>query len=306
MQVIGVKFNLNSQIYSFDPNGVKVNEHDTVIVETSRGIEWGVVKSIKEQNKEDIKFELKPVLRKATNEDLKNIEKNLEDAKNLIAPISEKINELNVPMEIVNTEYTLDREKFIIYFTAEERIEFKTIVTPIASLVKTRIELRQVNSREEVLMIGGIGSCGRECCCLSFNPNGSKTTIKMAKVQGLQPLPERMSGCCGKLMCCLAYENDEYEAIDAIMPKVGARVETPDGVGTILSVSHIKEEVTVRFQEDDIIKIEKYALQDVKELKNEKPQERRNKDDNKNFHQKNNNQKSENKPKKWFKKDVKE
>lgn len=305
MQVIGVKFNLNSQVYSFDANGLTVHEDDTVIVETARGIEWGIVKSIKEQNKEDLKFELKPILRKATKDDLKKIEQNLSDAKNLIPSITEKIAELKVPMEVIDTEFTLDRDKFIIYFSAEERIEFKTIVTPIASLVKTRIELRQVNAREEVIMFGCVGSCGRECCCLSFNPNGSKTTMRMAKLQGLIPLPERMSGCCGKLMCCLAYENDDYEAIDAFMPQVGSKVETPDGVGYVLSVAHIKEEVTVRFQEDDIIKIEKYPMKDVKELKNNNQQEKHT-DNNNTQHSTNNNHKEKNKPKKWFKNDVKQ
>ena len=168
MEVVGVKFNLNSQIYSFDPKGLKLAEGDKVIVETSRGIEWGEIKSIKNMPKDQIQFELKPVLRKATEGDKKQINTNIADAKNAIPKIKEKANELNLKMTIKNAEYTLDRSKFIIYYTANERIPFQDIVKYTAGMLKTRIEMRQIISREEVLLYGSLGVCGHPCCCTRY------------------------------------------------------------------------------------------------------------------------------------------
>ena len=276
MEVVGVKFNLNSQIYSFDPKGLKLAEGDKVIVETSRGIEWGEIKSIKNMPKDQIQFELKPVLRKATEGDKKQINTNIADAKNAIPKIKEKANELNLKMTIKNAEYTLDRSKFIIYYTANERIPFQDIVKYTAGMLKTRIEMRQINSREEVLLYGSLGVCGHPCCCTRYAPQGIKATTKMGKIQGLQTNPEKLAGFCGKIMCCLAFENDDYEKVQALLPAVGASVNTPDGVGTVFETSNIKETVTVEFKDESLIRIRTYTLSEILTVNADKQQNHKN------------------------------
>lgn len=263
MEVVGVKFNLNSQIYSFDPKGLKLAEGDKVIVETSRGVEWGEIKSLKNVPEDQIAFELKPVLRKVTESDEKQISNNIADAKAAIPKIKEKADELNLPMIIKNAEYTFDRSKFIVYYTANDRIPFQDIVKYTAGMLKTRIEMRQINSREEVLLYGSLGVCGHPCCCTRYAPNGVKATVKMGKIQGLQPNPEKLAGFCGKIMCCLAFENDDYEKIQAQLPTIGSSVNTPDGIGTVLATSNIKETVTVELKDELLSGIRTYPLSDI-------------------------------------------
>lgn len=260
--VIGIKFRTGQKIYYFDPNGIEFQEGDNAILETARGIEYGkVVFGNKEIKDSEIVPPLKPVLRKATEKDDEQQEKNLAERERLIAVTVEKVGAHKLSMKIADAEYTFDRAKIIIYFTAESRIDFRELVKELASVFHLRIELRQIYEREDIKLRGALAPCGRPCCCTTFLQDYEKVSIKMAKIQGLSLSPNKISGYCGKLMCCLRYENQYYQEVAKKMPKLNSQVRTPDGVGTVLSDELIREEVKVRIDgEDGAYEIKSYPL----------------------------------------------
>lgn len=245
--IVGIKFNGTNKVYYFDPKDTEFFEGDGAIVETARGQEFGsVVIANKEVSDKEIVATLKPVIRKATEEDLERVEKNLADKDNAIKVIREKVNALGLQMKIVDAEYTFDRTKLVYYFTAEGRVDFRELVRSLASVFKVRIELRQIYERDDTKMRGALAPCGRECCCTSHLPDFEKVSIKMAKLQGLSLNPQKISGVCGRLMCCLKYENSYYNDVFKLMPKVGSKVQTPDGEGVVEQNDLIKQTSRVR------------------------------------------------------------
>jgi len=212
VEVVGVRFKRAGKVYFFDPGDRKLNEKDKVIVETARGIEFGeVVIEPRAVNAEDIVPPLKKVIRAATSEDELQVEANRQKEKEALQICLRKIQDHGLPMKLIDVEFTFDASKIIFYFTAEGRVDFRELVKDLASVFRTRIELRQIGVRDEAKMIGGIGSCGRVLCCASFLGNFEPVSIRMAKDQNLSLNPTKISGICGRLMCCLKYENDSYE-----------------------------------------------------------------------------------------------
>lgn len=212
VKVVGIRFKKAGKIYYFDPDIHQINVDDRVIVETARGLEYGaVVIGMREVDEEQVVMPLKKVIRLATKDDTEQMESNLKAEKDAFEIAIEKISKHGLPMKLVDVEFTFDNSKIIFYFTAEGRVDFRELVKDLAAIFRTRIELRQIGVRDEAKMLGGIGSCGRELCCASFLGDFEPVSIKMAKDQKLSLNPTKISGICGRLMCCLKYENDEYE-----------------------------------------------------------------------------------------------
>lgn len=237
-KVVGVRFKDTGKTYFFDPNGLDIKKGQHLIVETTKGIECGVAQSgIDEVEDSEIVSPLKPVRRIATKEDLNIVEENKKLKKEAIEVCEEKIKAHNLEMYLTDAEYSFDRSKIIFFFTADGRIDFRELVKDLASHFHTRIELRQIGVRDESRLLGGLGICGREFCCSSFLDDFQTVTIKMAKDQGLSLAPGKISGTCGRLMCCLKYEQDSYEYLNKITPKKGAVVDCREGRGTVVDVS---------------------------------------------------------------------
>ena len=253
-------------MYYFDPKDILFDEGDGAIVETARGQEFGtVVITNKEVEEKDIVQPLKPVIRKATAEDVKKMEKNLADKDHALKVIREKVADMGLQMKLVDAEYTFDRSKLIFYFTAEGRVDFRELVKILASIFKVRIELRQIYERDDTKMRGALASCGRPCCCTTHLPDFEKVSIKMAKIQGLSLNPQKISGVCGRLMCCLKYENAYYSEVYKEMPKVGSKVKTPDGEGTVEQNDLIKQTSRVRvLLSNGDYDVRTYKLEDMK------------------------------------------
>ena len=264
--IVGIKFKSGNKIYYFDPKDIVFNEGDGVIVETARGQEYGTVSiTNKEVEEKDIVTPLKPVIRKATADDLKRVEKNLQDKEHALKVIREKVAEMGIQMKLVDAEYTFDRTKLIFYFTADGRVDFRELVKILASIFKIRIELRQIYERDDTKMRGALASCGRPCCCTTHLPDFEKVSIKMAKIQGLSLNPQKISGVCGRLMCCLKYENAYYSEVYKEMPKVGSKVKTPDGEGTVEQNDLIKQTSRVRvLLSNGDYDMRTYKLEDMK------------------------------------------
>lgn len=264
--IVGIKFKSGNKIYYFDPKNIQFNEGDGVIVETARGQEFGTVSiTNKEVEEKDIVTPLKPVIRKATADDLKRVEKNLQDKEHALKVIREKVAEMGIQMKLVDAEYTFDRTKLIFYFTADGRVDFRELVKILASIFKIRIELRQIYERDDTKMRGALASCGRPCCCTTHLPDFEKVSIKMAKIQGLSLNPQKISGVCGRLMCCLKYENAYYSEVYKEMPKVGSKVKTPDGEGTVEQNDLIKQTSRVRvLLSNGDYDVRTYKLEDMK------------------------------------------
>ncbi len=265
-QVIGVKFHSNTKIYYFDPKDIAFNEGDSVIVETSRGLEFGMVAMGNHfVDEENIVKPLKEVIRKATEKDIKQNAENMEKKKWAYSVCLEKIQKRGLPMKLVDADYTFDRSKAIFSFTAEGRVDFRELVKDLATVIKSRIELRQIYERDDIKIRGALAPCGRVCCCHAHLADFEKVTIKMAKNQGLSLNPQKISGVCGKLMCCLKYENDYYVETLKEMPKVGATVFTNDGEGVVDSVDLLNKKIKAKIQnEDGGISINEYKLADIK------------------------------------------
>lgn len=264
--IVGIKFRSTNKVYYFDPNDIDFQEGDGAIVETARGLEYATVTiANKEVDDKEIVQPLKPVVRKATPDDIKRVEKNLQDKDHALKVIREKVAEMGINMKLVDAEYTFDRTKLIFYFTAEGRVDFRELVRVLASIFKVRIELRQIYERDDTKMRGALAPCGRPCCCTTHLPDFEKVSIKMAKIQGLSLNPQKISGVCGRLMCCLKYENAYYSEVFKLMPKVGSKVRTADGEGTVESNDLIKQTARVKVMlKDGSFDVKTYALEDMK------------------------------------------
>ena len=247
VEIIGVRFRPVGKIYYFDPDGMSIEKGTNVIVETARGIEYGnVVISNREVEDDKITSPLKKVIRTATEEDDAHLNDNITRAKEAFKICEKKIEQYGLEMKLIDTEYTFDNNKILFYFTAYGRIDFRELVKDLASVFRTRIELRQIGVRDEAKYVGGLGICGKTLCCATFLGDFQPVSIKMAKEQNLSLNPTKISGTCGRLMCCLKYEQEAYEDLIKATPKVGAFVSTPDGNGTVVETNLIKGELKVR------------------------------------------------------------
>ena len=267
VNVIGVRFQNAGKLYFFDPGPYWPTPGDFVIVETARGIEFGeVVTPVREINDEQLSAPLKQVVRIATAQDVQHAQDNKRSEKEAYAICQKKIGEHKLDMKLVSVEYTFDNSKILFYFTANGRVDFRSLVKDLAAVFKTRIELRQIGVRDEAKMLGGLGPCGRPVCCGSFLGDFQPVSIKMAKEQNLSLNPTKISGVCGRLMCCLKYEEDNYEATRKRMPKVGKEVITPDGNGIVVDLNILKETVRVRIPKGDGTEQKDYPLEEVQRV----------------------------------------
>ncbi len=278
-KVIGVKFKNTAKVYYFAPaENESYAENDGVIVETSKGVEFGtVVFGVKEVNDKEITHPLKPIVRKATKKDIEKAKNNQERIPEVLAFANKKISELKLDMKLIGCEFSFDGTKLSFFFSADERVDFRELVKVLASNFKARIELRQVGIRDETKLLGGIAPCGRECCCASCMPEFSKVTIKMAKNQGLHLNPSKISGLCGRLMCCLEYENEYYAEVYKKMPKLGGAVKTPEGAGVVISNDMLKLITKVKITNPDGSEV--YKDFPVERLEFKKNTEKNKKDD---------------------------
>lgn len=251
--VVGVRFKRAGKIYYFDPNGLSLKPGDKVIVETSRGLESGqVVIKPRQVPESDILTPLRPVIRIATPEDLEQVAENKRLAEEAWEICAQRVRKHKLEMKIVAAEYTFDRAKLIFYFTAENRVDFRNLVRELASIFKTRIELRQIGVRDEAKIAGGLGPCGRVLCCTSFLSEFAPVSIRMAKDQNLSLSPNKLTGLCGRLKCCLRYENDIYAEAHAVLPREGAMVNTPLGKGRVVSLDFLGKRVKIRLEDDSV------------------------------------------------------
>lgn len=250
--VIGVRFKQAGKVYYFDPGEHELNIGDNVIVETARGTEFGEVSMANTEVPESgIVAPLKPIIRIATEQDYVRHEENEKKKARAMELCQEKIDKRGLDMKLVDVEYTFDNSKVIFYFTADGRVDFRELVKDLAGVFRMRIELRQIGVRDEAKMLGGIGSCGRSLCCNSWLADFEPVSIKMAKVQNLSLSPTKISGICGRLMCCLKFENDVYTDLRKNMPEVGEQVRTPEGLGKVVDTTILEGKVKVRLYIDD-------------------------------------------------------
>ncbi|UOQ46360.1 stage 0 sporulation family protein [Halobacillus salinarum] len=262
IEVVGVRFKKAGKIYYFDPGELRMTTEDYVIVETVRGIEFGkVVIANKSVDEEDIVLPLKKVIRIADDKDKVTVAENHDNAEEAYRVCEKKIREHKLDMNLVDVEYTFDRNKVIFYFTADGRVDFRTLVKDLASVFKTRIELRQIGVRDEAKMLGGIGPCGRMLCCSTFLGDFEPVSIKMAKDQNLSLNPAKISGLCGRLMCCLKYENDEYESAKRELPDLGESMTTSFGKGKVVGLNMLERLVQVEFRDKE--RVLEYSLQEL-------------------------------------------
>lgn len=268
-KIVGVRFKKPGKIYFFDPENLELNMGDSVIVETAMGEELGeVVIKNRELPDEKITNPLKKVVRIANAQDLKNMEYYKSKEPEALKICEEKVKKHGLDMNLTDVEYKFDGSKILFYFTADGRIDFRELVKELASIFKTRIELRQIGVRDEVRRIGGNGVCGRELCCCSFLGNFETVSIKMAKEQNISLNPSKISGNCGRLMCCLKYEQEAYEEKLSRLPKIGAIVKTEEGEGVVDNVEVLKEQLKVKFKDGDEFYYKKFDAKDVKIIKN--------------------------------------
>ena len=266
-EIIGVRFKRTGKTYYFAPGSPAPEVGMQVIVETARGVECGeVVMGSRMVEDDKIIPPLKPIIRIATEKDLKIVEQNRAKEQTAAKICQEKIAAHKLDMKLVSVEYTFDNKTILFYFTANGRVDFRSLVKDLAGVFKTRIELRQIGVRDEAKMLGGLGPCGRPICCGTFLGDFQPVSIKMAKEQNLSLNPIKISGVCGRLMCCLKYEQDTYEEIRKSMPKEGKEVMTPDGVGVVCELKIITESVKVRIKKGDSFEIKEYPATDVQRL----------------------------------------
>lgn len=266
IKVVGVRFRSAGKIYYFAPGKQKIEKGMHVIVETARGVEYGTVLIAPREVKEESVIQpLKPVIRVATAEDDKTEEKNKAKEKEAFRICLEKIAKHKLEMKLVEAEYTFDNNKLLFYFTADGRIDFRELVKDLASVFRTRIELRQIGVRDETKILGGIGICGRELCCKSYLSEFAPVSIKMAKEQNLSLNPTKISGVCGRLMCCLKNEEETYEYLNSRLPYVGDTVTTDDGFrGEVQSVNVLRQQVKVLIEVNDEKEIREYKVEQLK------------------------------------------
>jgi cell fate regulator YaaT (PSP1 superfamily) len=268
VKVVGVRFKEAGKVYYFDPEPLEIKLNENVIVETARGIEFGeIVIPNRYVPDEDIVAPLKKVIRIANKEDIKHHEENIRKEKEAFDICLEKIKVHGLDMKLIGVEYTFDNNKILFYFTADGRVDFRELVKDLASVFKTRIELRQIGVRDESKMMGGVGICGRILCCRSFLGEFEPVSIKMAKEQGLSLNPAKISGACGRLMCCLKYEQEAYEDVLTRAPKMGAVLETPEGQGVAVEIHMLKELVKVKLDKGNETDLAIFKFNQVKTIK---------------------------------------
>lgn len=266
VEIVGVRFKKVGKTYYFAPGNLKLNMGDNIIVETARGIEFGEVVIPNRKIEDDsITSQLKPVVSIATEADIRQVEENKEKEKKAFAIFNEKIKKHQLEMKLVDVEYTFDESKISFFFTADGRIDFRELVKDLASTFRTRIELRQIGVRDEAKTLGGIGICGRELCCKGFLGEFIPVSIKMAKEQNLSLNPTKISGNCGRLMCCLKYEQEAYEELGKSMPRNGALVQTPEGKGVVISVNLVRQVADVKM--DDSPNVKQFKGSELKVLR---------------------------------------
>ncbi|MBQ3219397.1 MAG: stage 0 sporulation family protein [Clostridia bacterium] len=281
-KIIGVKFKNTAKIYYFAPSNEKeiYPEKSGVVVETAKGLEYGTVAfGVKEVDEKDLTHPLKPILRRATEKDEAKVKENERKIPEAMDFAEEKIQELKLDMKLIGCEYSFDGKKIVFFFTSDGRVDFRELVKILASKFKLRIELRQIGIRDETKLLGGIAPCGRTCCCASCMSDFGKVSIKMAKNQGLHLNPGKISGLCGRLMCCLEYENDYYAEACKKVPKVGGTVGTPEGNGVVISNDMLKMISKVKITKGDGSEIYKDFPVDMIDFKKNKAVD---KDDNDN------------------------
>lgn len=269
VKITAVNFNEGGKVYYFSPgkNSDKYVKGMGVIVETARGLEYAtVVVPRNEVPEESIVPPLRPVVRIATARDKETVKRNGERKPEAMRLAQEKIEKHNLEMKLIDCEFAFDGAKVVFYYSSPSRVDFRELVKDLSVLFKMRIELRQIGIRDEIKMIGGLGACGRECCCSACLPDFKKVTIKMAKNQNLSLNPAKISGLCGRLMCCLAYENEYYAEASKHIPKIGSEVETPEGAGTVTNVNMLKMEVRVKIEDKakDLVVYHDFAVKDIK------------------------------------------
>ncbi|HUV43860.1 MAG TPA: stage 0 sporulation family protein [Dehalococcoidales bacterium] len=248
-EIVGIRFKIAGKIYYFDPNGIDLEVDDRVVVETTRGLEVGlVVISSKEVAASDVVKPLKPVVRKAEPDEINHAEQYEEKEREVMAECSQLIAEMKLPMKLLSAEYSLDGRHLTFFFSAEERVDFRELVRELAGRFKIRVELRQVGARDEAKLLGGFGRCGRPLCCASFLSEFTPISIRMAKEQNLPLNPMKISGVCGRLLCCLAYENQQYRSMREKMPREGRHVTTAMGTARVLGTNPLKETVLVELE----------------------------------------------------------
>ncbi|HHU48101.1 MAG: PSP1 domain-containing protein [Caldicoprobacterales bacterium] len=284
--VVGVRFKKAGKIYYFGPNDFDLKVDDHVIVETARGIEYGdVVVPPKMVPDEEIVSPLKPVIRKANEEDERQVIENKKKEEEAFQIGEEKIAAHQLPMNLVDVELTFDNSKLIFYFTADGRIDFRELVKDLASVFKTRIELRQIGVRDEAKMLGGMGPCGLSLCCSTFMGDFHPVSIKMAKEQNLSLNPAKISGLCGRLMCCLKYEQDYYECVRGIMPKAGREVLTPEGPAVVLETNLLTQKVKVKLTSDDgTVDLKEFSVSDLQYGESQNEEEGHQEEENEEIH----------------------
>ncbi|MDR0397217.1 MAG: stage 0 sporulation family protein [Oscillospiraceae bacterium] len=266
-QVVGIRFRKGAKVYFFDPGQFAPAIGDSVIVETVRGVELGIVASgVRELDEAQVPQPLKTIIRMASDDDLRQVEQNAGSEKTAYAICQERIAAHKLEMKLVDVEYAFDNSKVTFYFTANGRVDFRALVKNLAAIFKTRIELRQIGVRDEAKMLGGLGSCGRPICCGAFLGSFQPVSIKMAKEQNLSLNPSKISGLCGRLMCCLKYEQDHYERARRSLPRPGKEIDTPDGRAVMLDVNAVKETVKVRMLSGDADDINEYPFAVIQRL----------------------------------------
>ena len=273
-KVIGVRFRTAGKIYFFSPGEFEIKQGDHVIVETARGIEYGrVVSAPKEVDDDSVVQPLKSVIRIATEQDEKTVEKNRQKEKEAFKICQEKIRKHGLDMKLIEAEYTFDNNKVLFYFTADGRIDFRELVKDLAAVFRTRIELRQIGVRDETKIKGGIGICGRSLCCNTFLSEFVPVSIKMAKEQNLSLNPTKISGVCGRLMCCLKNEQETYEYLNSKLPNIGEKLKTKDGVfGEVQRVDVLRQKVKLIVEDENGDKeIQEYKIDDLV-MRKKKPQ----------------------------------
>ncbi|MBE7037255.1 MAG: stage 0 sporulation protein [Ruminococcaceae bacterium] len=267
-KVIGIRFKSVGKIYYFDPNGNELSLNDGVIVETARGTEYGqVAMTEKEIDESKFSIPIKKIIRVATDADRKTLAENKKKEEEAYNICMSKIRANKLEMNLIDVEYTFDRSKILFYFTADGRVDFRQLVKDLASVFRTRIELRQIGVRDEAKMRGGLGICGRPLCCSLFLGDFEPVSIKMAKEQSLSLNPTKISGTCGRLMCCLKYEQDAYEALIRETPNIGAIVETPAGRGTVVATSLLKGLAQVKLDAGTENSVSEFKVSDLTIIK---------------------------------------
>ena len=273
-KLIGVQFQKNGKLYYFDSNGFEVKPGDYVVVDTARGHDLGEVSmGPREMDEESWHNPLKKTIRIATEQDIQHGIENRQKEKEAFSICQKKITEHKLEMKLVSVEYAFDNSKILFFFTANGRVDFRSLVKDLASIFKMRIELRQIGVRDEAKMLGGLGPCGRPICCGSFLDQFQPVSIKMAKEQNLSLNPTKISGVCGRLMCCLKYEQEHYEQTRKKMPKIGREVTTPDGTGTVTDLNIVKETIFVRLTNGDTSEIKEYPLEEIARLQEIHPRQ---------------------------------